>query len=129
MKKEINLRQFQYWGVVSRFIIKNQSLNRADLELLLYLEPLEYFLAPEFKDGTLIYSWDPKRFYRLQNDGWIGKLNSKYRGHYKYTCTVKTKQVLKRIGRLLEGKEDIPENHRKENLYIEVIKKFNRKKQ
>ncbi len=136
---EVKVDFLKYYRLVSRWACKEHGLNIADLELLFYLDPLKYFTVVDFKDGTLYYSWDPKRFYRLQNDEWITKIHhggGKVGGKSKYTTSTKARRLIGRIYKMLIGKEDIPESTRRNNImkggsYSEkvlrqAIKKFNK---
>ena len=132
--KELDMDQLQYWGLVSRYFIKTTDLTRADLELLTYLNPIEWFTIDDFKTGTLLYTWDKKRFQSLQRREWIKKIHEgrgRTGGHSKYVVGSKGKRLLKRIGRILDGRELLPEQTIKRNsytdkVYNEAIKKFNR---
>ena len=132
---ELNMDLVQYWGLVTRYFIKTTDLNRADLELLVYLNPIEYFTIKDFKQGTLLYTWDRKRFSRLQNNEWITKIHEgrgRTGGHSKYVVSSKGKRLLNRIGRILDGREDLPETILKterftDNLYSQAIRAFNRR--
>ena len=132
--KELDMDQLQYWGLVSRYFIKTTDLTRADLELLTYLNPIEWFTIDDFKTGTLLYTWDKKRFQSLQRREWIKKIHEgrgRAGGHSKYVVGSKGKRLLKRIGRILDGRELLPEQTIKrksytDKVYNEAIKKFNR---
>ena len=125
--------------MVSRWACKTNDLNIADFELLLYLNPIEYFTVDDFKTGALIVSWDPKRFYRLIKEEWIKKIYSgsgRVSGKSKYTTTTQTLRLLNRVKKMLEGKEPIPASERRnkimkgesysDKVYREAIKQFNK---
>ena len=129
----------QYWGLITRWAIKTHDLNRADLELLIYLNPIKYFTIHDFKTGALLYTWDKTRFYRLQREDWITKIHDgkgRTGGHSKYVVSSKGKRLINRIGRILDGREDLPESTKRndimkrksftDKLYSEAIKKFNK---
>ena len=134
-KDELDMGHLQYWGLVSRYFIKTTKLTRADLELLVYLDPIEYFTIHDFKTGALLYSWDVNRFYRLQREEWITKIHEgrgRTGGHSKYVVSSKGKRLLKRIGRILDGRENLPETIIKkdgfmDNMYNQAIRKFNKR--
>jgi len=108
---ELKVDFLKYYRLVSRWATKNNELNVADLELLFYLDPILYFTIDDFKTGTLFYSWDKERFYRLQRDGWIEKVHKGIgrRGdHNKYKVSSKGKLLIKRIYRILIGEEELP---------------------
>ena len=71
---EIKVDFLKYYRLVSRWACKTHDLKIADLELLFYLDPIKYFTRKDFEDGTLYYSWDRTRFYRLLNNDWIKKV-------------------------------------------------------
>ena len=134
-KEELNMEMMQYWGLVSRYFVKTTDLNRADLELLIYLNPFPAFTIHEWKSGEMLYYWDKKRFYRLQKDEWITKTHEgrgRTGGHSKYVVSSKGKRLINRIGRILDGREDLPETILKkerftDNLYNQAIRAFNRR--
>ena len=138
---ELKVDFLKYYRLVSRWATKNNDLNVADLELLFYLDPILYFTIEDFKDGTLLYSWDKERFYRLQRDGWIEKIHKGIgrRGdHNKYKVSQKGKLLINKIYRILIGEEDIPSSAKRNSImkrktyidkvYSQAIKKFNNQK-
>jgi len=138
---ELKVDFLKYYRLVSRWAAKNNNLNVADLELLFYLDPILYFTINDFKDGTLFYSWDKERFYRLQREGWIDKTHKGVgrRGdHNKYKVSQKGKLLINKIYRILIDKEEIPSSARRntimkrktyiDKVYSQAIKKFNKQK-
>ena len=138
---ELKVDFLKYYRLVSRWATKNNDLNVADLELLFYLDPILYFTIEDFKDGTLFYSWDKERFYRLQRDGWVEKIHKGIgrRGdHNKYKVSQKGKLLINKIYRILIGEEDIPSSAKRNSImkrktyidkvYSQAIKKFNNQK-
>ena len=100
---EIKVDFLKNYRLISRWACKNNTLSISDLELLFYLDPISYFTINDFKDGTIYYSWDKTRFYRLQRDGWIDKVHigkGRYRDHNKYKAvsythlTLPTKRIV-----------------------------------
>ena len=137
---ELKVDFLKYYRLVSRWACTNYDLGVADLELLFYLDPIKYFTIEDFKEGTLYYSWDKERFYRLQRNGWIEKIHKGVgrRGdHNKYKVSQKGKLLITKIYRILIGKEDIPSSARRnkvmqrktyiDKVYSQAIKKFNKK--
>ena len=51
--KEIGL--LKHYRTIRKWACKNNNLNDADLELLIYLECMEYFTKQDFKDGVYAY--------------------------------------------------------------------------
>ena len=138
---ELKVDFLKYYRLVSRWATINNNLYVADLELLFYLDPILYFTIEDFKDGTLFYSWDKERFYRLQRDGWIEKIHKgigRRCDHNKYKVSQKGKLLINKIYRILIGEEDIPSSAKRnsimkrktyiDNVYSQAIKKFNNQK-
>ena len=138
---ELKVDFLKYYRLVSRWAAKNNNLNIADLELLFYLDPIFYFTIDDFKNGTLFYSWDKDRFYRLQREGWIDKIHKGVgrRGdHNKYKVSQKGKLLINKIYRILINEEEIPSSARRntvmqrktyiDKVYSQAIKKFNKQK-
>ncbi len=138
---ELKVDFLKYYRLISRWAVKNNNLNIADLELLFYLDPIVYFTIDDFKDGTLFYSWDKDRFYRLQREGWIDKTHfggGRRGDHNKYKVTQKGKLLINKIYRILIGEEDLPSSAKRniimkrktyiDKVYSQAIKKFNKQK-
>ncbi len=138
---EIKVDFLKNYRLVSRWATKNNNLNVADLELLFYLDPIQYFTIDDFKTGTLFYSWDKERFYRLQQDGWIDKTHfgrGRRGDHNKYKISQKGKLLINKIYRILVGQEDLPSSAKRNSImkrktyidkvYSQAIKKFNKQK-
>lgn len=138
---EVKVDFLKNYRLVSRWATKNNNLNVADLELLFYLDPIQYFTIDDFKTGTLFYSWDKERFYRLQKDGWIDKTHfgrGRRGDHNKYKVSQKGKLLINRIYRILIGEEDLPFSAKRNSImkrktyidkvYSQAIKEFNKQK-
>jgi len=139
---ELKVDFLKYYRLVSRWACKTHDLKVADLELLFYLDPIRYFTRKDFEDGTLYYSWDKARFYRLMNEDWIVKIytgNTRQGEHNKYAVSSKGKRLITRIYKILIGEEDLPESEKRnkimkgqsysDKVYKQAIKKFNRDKE
>lgn len=138
---ELKVDFLKYYRLVSRWAAKNNDLSVADLELLFYLDPIVYFTIEDFKTGTLFYTWDKNRFYRLQKNNWIDKTHNafgKKGDHNKYKISRKGKMLINKIYRILVGQEDLPSSARRnkimkrdtyiDKVYSQAIKEFNKKK-
>ena len=138
---EVKVDFLKNYRLVSRWATKNNNLNVADLELLFYLDPIQYFTIDDFKTGTLFYSWDKERFYRLQKDGWIDKTHfgrGRRGDHNKYKVSQKGKLLINKIYRILIGEEDLPSSAKRNSImkrktyidkvYSQAIKEFNKQK-
>jgi DNA-binding PadR family transcriptional regulator len=138
---ELKIDFLKYYRLVSRWAVQNNELSVADLELLFYLDPIVYFTIEDFKTGTLFYSWDKDRFYRLQKNQWIEKSwkgGGRKGDHNKYKVSQKGKLLIKRIYRILIGVEELPYSARRnkimkrdtyiDKVYSQAIKEFNKQK-
>ena len=111
--KELNL--FKHYRIIRKWVRKTCDLKEADLELLFYLEAIDFFTKQDFKTGTHSYSWDNRRWNRLLKDGWIvvwRKRNRTTQKYHIYKVSFKGKQLISRIYRVMLGEEDIPETTR-----------------
>lgn len=105
------LQVFKYYRLVRKWACKQNDLNDADLELLIYLSCLDRFTRDEFINGSYAYSWDKKRWDRLRKDGWIDVWRHRNRTTIKYSIyktSFKCNHLISRIYRILLGEEDIP---------------------
>ena len=138
---EVKVDFLKYYRLVSRWACRNNDLSVADLELLFYLDPIIYFTIEDFKTGTLFYTWDKERFYRLQKQGWINKSHSgggRRGDHNKYKVSQKGKLLINRIYKILINEEELPTSAKRnkimkretyiDKVYSEAIKKFNKQK-
>ena len=111
--KELNL--LKHYRIIRKWACKNNNLNDADLELLIYLDCKSKFTRNDFIDGVYTYSWDKNRWERLRRDGWIEAWRHRNRTTIKYSIfktSFKCSQLISRIYRILLGEEDIPTSER-----------------
>ena len=111
--KELNL--FKHYRLIRKWACKNNNLNDADLELLMYLDALDMFTKQDFKIGTYAYSWDNRRWNRLLKEGWIvvwRQRNRTTQKYHIYKVSFKCKQLISRMYRIILGEEEIPVNER-----------------
>jgi len=107
--KSLNL--LKHYRIIRKWACKNNDLNDADLELLIYLDCIDLFTKHDFKIGTYAYSWDNRRWNRLLKEGWITvwrKRNHTTQKYNIYKVSFKCKQLISRMYRIMLGKEDIP---------------------
>ena len=119
--KQIQL--FKYYRIVRKWICKANKINDADLELLIYLEALDLFTKQDFKTGTYSYSWDNRRWNRLLKEGWIivwRKRNRTTQKYHIYKVSIKCKQLISRMYRIILGEEDMPTTKLNNN-YMEKV--------
>ena len=124
--KELNL--LKHYRIIRKWACKNNELNDADLELLIYLDALDLFTKQDFKTGTYSYSWDNMRWNRLLKQGWITvwrKRNRTTQKYHIYKVSTKCKQLISRMYRIILGEEDIPITNSnkifKNNSYINKV--------
>ena len=115
--KELNL--FKHYRIIRKWACKNNNLNDADLELLIYLESIEYFTKQDFKTGSYSYSWDNRRWNRLLKQGWIVVWRNRNRTTQKYNIynvSFKFKQLINKIYKIMLGEEDLPISRRRNKI-------------
>ncbi len=101
----------KHYRIIRKWACRNNDLNDADLELLIYLDCIDMFRKKDFQDGSYSYSWDNRRWNRLLKEGWIFVWRHRNRTTQKYhiyKTSIKCKQLIKRVYRMMLGKEDIP---------------------
>lgn len=101
----------KHYRIIRKWACRNNDLNDADLELLIYLDCVDMFRKKDFEDGAYSYSWDNRRWNRLLKQGWIVVWRHRNRTTQKYhiyKTSIKCKHLIKRIYRMMLGKEDIP---------------------
>ena len=115
--KELNL--LKHYRIIRRWASKNNDLNDADLELLIYLDCIDLFTIHDFKMGTYSYSWDNRRWNRLIQNDWVVVWRNRNRTTQKYNIykvSFKGKQLIQRIYRIMLGEEDIPTSERRNKI-------------
>ena len=60
-----DLSLMKHYRIIRKWACKNNELNDADLELLIYLHCIGFFSKKDFKAGSYSYSWDNRRWNRL----------------------------------------------------------------
>ena len=119
--KELNL--LKHYRIIRKWACKTNKLNDADLELLIYLDSLELFTKQDFKTGTYSYSWDNRRWNRLLKEWWIivwRKRNRTTQKYHIYKVSIKCKQLISRMYRIILGEEDMPTTKLNNN-YMEKV--------
>jgi len=106
----------KHYRIIRRWACKNNNLNDAELELLIYLDCFGLFNKNDFKLGCYSYSWDNRRWNKLLKQGWIIVWRERNRTTQKYNIyktSLKCQQLIKRIYRIMLGEEDIPTSTRR----------------
>jgi len=122
--KEMGL--LKHYRIIRKWACKTCNLKDADLELLIYLDAIEFFNKNDFITGTYSYSWDNRRWNRLLKQGWITVWRERNRTTQKYhiyKVSYKCKQLISRMYRIMLGEEDIP-NKLKQNTYSNKVLSF-----
>ena len=111
--KDLNL--MKHYRIIRKWACKNNNLNDADLELLIYLDCKGRFTRNDFINGVYTYSWDKARWERLKREGWIETWRHRNRTTIMYSVfktSFKCSQMISRIYRVLLGEEDLPTSER-----------------
>ena len=114
-----NMNLLKHYRVIRRWACRNNGLNDADLELLIYFDCLDFFTKHDFEIGTYAYSWDNKRWNRLLKEGWIVVWRNRNRTTQKYNIykvSFKCKQLISRMYRIMLGEEDIPTSEKRNSI-------------
>ena len=103
----------KHWRVV-RYLIKQQyNISQEELELLLFLYSEGRFTKDDFEWYSAIVPWNPKRFKKLKDEGWIKSWGSNYKKRRAVYClTHKAKLMCSRVYRLLLEEEAFPMSER-----------------
>jgi hypothetical protein len=87
--KTMNL--FKHYRIIRKWACRNNDLNDADLELLIYLDCMDMFTKKDFEAGR-------------------NRTTQKY---HIYKTSFKCKHLIKHMYRIILGKDDLPvSNHR-----------------
>ena len=106
-----DLKLLKHYRIIRKWACKTCDLKDADLELLIYLDAIEFFTKDDFKKGTYSYSWDNRRWNRLLKQGWIvvwRQRNRTTQKYHIYKVSQKCKQLTSRMYRIILGEEDMP---------------------
>jgi hypothetical protein len=115
--RDINL--LKHYRIIRKWACRNNGLNDADLELLIYLDCIDLFTKDDFKKGTYSYSWDNRRWNKLLKEDWITvwrKRNRTTQKYHIYKVSFKGKQLISRIYRIMLGHEDIPTSTKRNSI-------------
>tara|TARA_R110000796_G_scaffold54463_1_gene127353 strand:+ start:1239 stop:1679 length:441 start_codon:yes stop_codon:yes gene_type:complete len=106
--RELSL--IKHYRIIRKWACKNNNLLDADLELLIYLDCMDFFSKQDYKMGVYSYSWDNKRWNKLLKNDWIIVWRNRNRTTQKYNLyktSVKAKQLITRIYKIMLGDENI----------------------
>ena len=105
-----DLKLLKHYRIIRKWACKTCNLKDADLELLIYLDAIEFFTKDDFKKGTYSYSWDNRRWNKLLKQGWIivwRERNRTTQKYHIYKVSLKCKQLISKMYRIMLGEEDI----------------------
>tara|TARA_Y100000748_G_C15338042_1_gene426796 strand:+ start:159 stop:599 length:441 start_codon:yes stop_codon:yes gene_type:complete len=114
-----NLKLLQHYRIIRKWACKNNGLNDADLELLIYLDCIDLFSKKDFELGSYSYSWDNRRWNKLIQNDWVVVWRHRNRTTQKfniYKVSFKGKQLIQRIYRIMLNEEDIPTSARRNKI-------------
>ena len=109
----------KHYRIIRKWACKNNNVNDADLELLIYFDCMGHFTKQDFKIGTYSYSWNNRRWNKLLQDGWIVVWRNRNHTTQKYNIyqvSFKCKQLIARMYRIMLGEDDIPTSARRNKL-------------
>ncbi|OUU78042.1 MAG: hypothetical protein CBC30_00115 [Chloroflexi bacterium TMED70] len=112
--RDLNL--LKHYRLIRKWACKNNNLNDADLELLIYFDCMDLFTKQDFKIGTYAYSWDNRRWNKMVKNNWIVTWRQRNRTTQKYNIykvSFKCKQLIARMYRIMLGEEDLPTSKRR----------------
>ena len=115
--KEMNL--LKHYRIIRKWASRNNDLNDADLELLIYLDCMDLFTKHDFELGAYSYSWDNRRWNKLIQNKWVEVWRHRNRTTQKYNIykvSFKAKTLIRRIYRIVLGGEDIPISPRRNKI-------------
>ena len=115
--RELNL--LKHYRLIRKWACRNNNLNDADLELLIYFDCMDLFTKQDFKIGTYAYSWDNRRWNKMIKNNWIVTWRRRNRTTQKYNIykvSFKCKQLIARMYRIMLGEEDIPVSKRRNSI-------------
>lgn len=106
----------KYYGLIETLYAKEHGLTLAELRLLTYLDAIPYFTREDFKNGTLFYTWDNKRFNKLKKFGWIVVVENCHRAlgnHNHYNLSVKGTIMVNTIYKILCNEIPLPQKYKR----------------
>ena len=115
--KDLNL--LKHYRLIRKWACRNNNLNAADLELLIYFDCMDLFTKQDFKIGTYAYSWDNRRWNKMIKNNWIVVWRNRNRTTQKYNIykvSFKCRQLIARMYRIMLGEEDVPTSKRRNSI-------------
>ena len=89
------------------------KIKKNDFDILMYCDDLVYFREKDFDEGIYWGGWDPKRFKRLTEQGYLEKLPGTGTGKgnpTKYKLTLKARTMITNTYKMCYREKEIPES-------------------
>ena len=115
--KDLNL--LKHYRLIRKWACRNNNLNDADLELLIYFDCMDLFTKQDFKIGTYAYSWDNRRWNKMIKNNWIVVWRNRNRTTQKYNIykvSSKCRQLIAKMYRIMLGEDDVPTSKRRNSI-------------
>ena len=115
--KDLNL--LKHYRLIRKWACRNNNLNDADLELLIYFDCMDLFTKQDFKIGTYAYSWDNRRWNKLVKNNWVVTWRQRNRTTQKYNIykvSFKCRQLIAKMYRIMLGEDDVPTSKRRNSI-------------
>ena len=115
--KDLNL--LKHYRLIRKWACRNNNLNDADLELLIYFDCMNLFTKQDFKIGTYAYSWDNRRWNKMIKNNWIVVWRNRNRTTQKYNIykvSFKCRQLIAKMYRIMLGEDDVPTSKRRNSI-------------
>ena len=115
--KDLNL--LKHYRLIRKWACRNNNLNDADLELLIYYDCMDLFTKQDFKIGTYAYSWDNRRWNKMIKNNWIVVWRNRNRTTQKYNIykvSFKCRQLIAKMYRIMLGEDDVPTSKRRNSI-------------
>jgi len=115
--KDLNL--LKHYRLIRKWACRNNDLNDADLELLIYFDCMDLFTKQDFKIGTYAYSWDNRRWNKMIKNNWIVVWRNRNRTTQKYNIykvSFKCRQLIAKMYRIMLGEDDVPTSKRRNSI-------------
>ena len=115
--KDLNL--LKHYRLIRKWACRNNNLNDADLELLIYFDCMDLFTKQDFKIGTYAYSWDNRRWNKMIKNNWIVVWRNRNRTTQKYNIykvSFKCRQLIAKMYRIILGEDDVPTSKRRNSI-------------
>lgn len=101
------------YPVVREVVSAIKGITKKDFDLIMYLDDLVYFRRKDFREGIFWGGWDPYKFKRLQEQGFIDKVQGTGTGKgnpTKYKLTLASRTMVTNVYKMCYLEKEIPES-------------------